>query len=58
MYGFVIGGLAVAWGVLAAFLEQPGAAARRRATQLCTALLVACAAVGAAGGVASAAGVW
>ena len=58
MYGFVIGALAVAWGVLAAFLEQPGAASRRRTTQLCAGLLLACAAVGAAGGVASAADLW
>ncbi|GAA0448311.1 hypothetical protein Ade02nite_61000 [Paractinoplanes deccanensis] len=58
MFGFVLGGLAVSWGVLAAYLDQPGAAAHRRANQLCTALLTACTAATAVGGVASLAGAW
>lgn len=41
MYGFVIGGLAVAWGVAVAVLEHPGAADTPRLRSFCTGLLVA-----------------
>ncbi|MEV4350905.1 hypothetical protein AB0J83_41140 [Actinoplanes sp. NPDC049596] len=58
MFGFVLGALAVSWGVLAAFLDQPGAAGHRRAGQMCTALLTACTAATAVGGVAALTGAW
>jgi hypothetical protein len=46
--GLVIGGLAVMWGVVVAFLDQPAAPDRKR-TQLCAALLTGCAAAAAGG---------
>ncbi|MEU8817246.1 hypothetical protein [Actinoplanes sp. NPDC048796] len=58
MFGFVLGALAISWGVLAAFLDQPGAADHRRARQLSAALLTACTAATAVGGVAALAGAW
>ena len=57
MFGFLLGGLAVAWGALAAFLDQPGAAGGR-AERWCTALLVTSGAVTVAGGVAAFASPW
>ncbi|GIE94534.1 hypothetical protein [Paractinoplanes rishiriensis] len=41
MYGWLIGALAVAWGVLVAVLDRPGILTGRRADRLCTALLIA-----------------
>ncbi len=54
MFGFLAGGLAVAWGVTVAFLDQPSVSSSRRTQQLCTALLIALAAVLVAGGVTTA----
>jgi hypothetical protein len=53
MYGYLVGGLAVAWGVMAAFLDQPGSSPSARTRQLCTVLLVAAAGTAVTGGVAS-----
>ena len=52
MFGYLVGGLAVAWGVMVAVLDHPqqSAPARRRTQQLCTALLIALGAVTVAGG--------
>ncbi|MFF5083315.1 hypothetical protein ACQPZJ_19965 [Actinoplanes sp. CA-054009] len=58
MFGFVLGALALSWGVLAAYLDQPGAADHQRAKRLCTALLTACTAATAVGGVAALSGAW
>jgi hypothetical protein len=58
MFGFMIGGLAVAWGVLIAFLDQAAASAGRRVDKLCTALLIWCAVVTATGGVVTAMDGW
>ena len=58
MFGFVLGGLAVAWGALVAFLEDPDAARRGRAERACTALLITTGAVTVAGGVAAATAPW
>lgn len=58
MFGFMIGGLAVGWGVLIAFLDQAAAPAGRRAGKLCAALLVWCAVVTVTGGVITAMGRW
>jgi hypothetical protein len=45
MFGFVLGGLAVLWGVLVALLDQPTPPDRGQTRRLCTALLITCAAV-------------
>jgi hypothetical protein len=58
VYGFVLGALAVAWGVIVAFLDQPGASARRHADRLCTALLTMGAAVTVVGVLATVTGLW
>ncbi|MBU2666042.1 hypothetical protein KOI35_21240 [Actinoplanes bogorensis] len=50
MFGFLIGGLAAAWGVMVAVLDHSPEPSRRL-QQLCTALLVALGAVAVAGGV-------
>jgi len=56
MFGFVIGALAVACGVLIAFLDQAGASAGRRVDRLCAALLAGFAVVAVTGGVLTATG--
>ncbi|WP_250030730.1 hypothetical protein [Paractinoplanes maris] len=55
MFGFLIGGLAVGWGVMVAVLDQAPPGPRTR--KLCTALLVALGAVVVVGGVTTVAGV-
>ncbi len=57
MFGFVLGGLAVAWGVAVAFLDHPGAADSPRLRRFCTALLLTGGAVTATGAVAAGVGV-
>jgi uncharacterized membrane protein (DUF441 family) len=54
MFGLMIGTLALAWGVLVAYLERADAPTGRRIDQLCTALLIGCAVVAITGGVAAA----
>ncbi|MCO8274978.1 hypothetical protein M1L60_30795 [Actinoplanes sp. TRM 88003] len=54
MLGFLAGGVAIAWGVLVAALDQAPPSPRTR--KLCTALLVALSAVAVVGGVTSVAG--
>ena len=49
MFGILLGGLAVAWGVAVAVLDQPGAADPARLRRLCTALLLTGGAVTATG---------
>ncbi len=56
--GLVIGALAAAWGVVVALLDQPAAANKQLTNQLCTALLVACVAAAAGGGLAKVTGLW
>jgi hypothetical protein len=56
--GLVIGGLAAAWGVVVALLDQPTASDKRLTDRLCTTLLVACAAAAAGGGLAKATALW
>ncbi|MET3423756.1 hypothetical protein BJ973_002968 [Actinoplanes tereljensis] len=50
----MIGAVAVAWGVVIAMLDQPGAFSGRHLNRLCTALLIGCAVVTVTGGVAAA----
>jgi hypothetical protein len=54
MFGFLIGALAVGWGVLIAVLDQPGPSSGRHVNRLCTVLLIGCAVVVVAGGVTAA----
>ncbi|GIF22647.1 hypothetical protein Ate02nite_53770 [Paractinoplanes tereljensis] len=54
MFGLMIGAVAVAWGVVIAMLDQPGAFSGRHLNRLCTALLIGCAVVTVTGGVAAA----
>ena len=54
----MIGGLAVLWGVMVAYLEQPAPPDGRRTRQLCAALLTGCAAATAGGILFSVSGWW
>ncbi|GAA2697451.1 hypothetical protein [Actinoplanes palleronii] len=58
MFGLGIGAVALAWGVLVAFLDQPAAPTGRHVDRLCTGLLIAGAAVTITGGVLAATVHW
>jgi hypothetical protein len=45
VYGFVVGGLALAWGAMTAALDRPDASNRQHIGRLCAVLLSASAAV-------------
>jgi hypothetical protein len=53
MFGYLLGTIAVAWGVMVAVIDQPTASGRNL-SRLCTALMTGCAVFAIAAGVAAA----